>query len=448
MTPSRTVWRMRGLLLLACALGAAHRAPAADETLSIDLASALRLADERNLDVAIYYQRVAAASAALAETRLLAVPTLRVGANRDRHQGTIQETSGLVIDADRASRFTGVGASVAVDIAAAIYKPLAARQNLDAVRASATANRHQVLVDVAAAYLRLLQAREQARAADAALERANDLAELTANYAAAGEGLQADAEMAAVQPLLWQQRQLEAREAVETAAATVVGLLHLDRGTRIAPVEQAVPTLELFADGQDLERLIDHALDGRPEREQLDALFAAAEDELKAQRYGLFIPRVGLGYSSGEFGGAPGGSIANTAHRDDLALQLYWQLDALGLGHRARVEQQQAQLREIGLARDKLHDAIVAEVKTAYAGVQNRRGQLPLADAAVRHAAEAYELQRERIYDQQGLPLEAQQAMQALASAELARIDAVVGYDLAQIRLHTALGNPLETATP
>jgi len=64
-----------------------------------------------------------------------------------------------------------------------------------------------------------------------------------------------------------------------------------------------------------------------------------------------------------------------------------------------------------------------------------------------RHAAEAYERNRERIYDQQGLPIEAQAAVQAIASAELARIDAVVGYDLAQIRLHTALGNPLERTT-
>jgi hypothetical protein len=65
----------------------------------------------------------------------------------------------------------------------------------------------------------------------------------------------------------------------------------------------------------------------------------------------------------------------------------------------------------------------------------------------VQHAADAYERNRERIYDQQGLPLEAQAAMQALATAELARIDAIVGYDLAQIRLHTALGNPLERTT-
>jgi outer membrane protein TolC len=435
-----------GWLLIACGVLAAGAAAAA-ETLSIDLGAALRLADERNLDVAIYYQRVAAASAALAETRLLAVPSLRVGSQSDRHEGTIQEVGGNVIDADRASRFTGVGATAGIDIAAAIFEPLAARQNLDAVRAAATANRHRVLVDVATAYLRLLQAYAEARAADAALERANDLAELTARYAEAGEGLLADAEMAALQPLLWQQRQLAARENQEAAAADVVRLLHLDRGVRIEPTEQDVPALDLYGDGQDVERLIDGAISDRPEREQLDSLFAAAEDSLKAQKYGLFIPRVGLAYGSGDFGGGPGSSIANTAHRDDLSLQLYWQFDAFGLGHRARVDAKEARLREIGLERDKLHDAIVAEVRAAYASVQSWRGQLPLAVGAVQHAADAYERNRERIYNQQGLPLEAQAAMQALATAELARIDAIVGYDLAQIRLHTALGNPLERTT-
>lgn len=36
--------------------------------------------------------------------------------------------------------------------------------------------------------------------------------------------------------------------------------------------------------------------------------------------------------------------------------------------------------------------------------------------------------------------------MQTLTNAELAALDALVGYDLAQIRLHTALGNPLHAA--
>jgi outer membrane protein TolC len=252
--------------------------------------------------------------------------------------------------------------------------------------------------------------------------------------------------MAAVQPLIWEQRQLAAREAVEGATAEVARLLHLDAGVTLEPIEQTIPALELYTGSEELAPLVERALHGRPEAEQLDALHAAAEDELKARRFGWFIPGVALSYASGEFGGAPGSEIANTDHRDDLSLQIYWQFEGLGFGRRARIETDEARLREVGLQRDKLHDAIVAEVRDAYASTRSRRGQLPLAEAAVAHAAEAYELHRARIYDKQGLPLEALQAMQALATAELARIDALVGYDLAQIRLHTVLGNPLDIA--
>jgi outer membrane protein TolC len=424
------------------ALAAAEPACSA-ETLPIDFATALRLADERNLDVAIYYQRVAAATAALSQARLLALPQIRVGGTYDAHHGAIQDTTGLVFDADRASRFVGVGASVGVDVADAIFKPLAARRRLTALEASAETNRHQVLMDVAAAYLELLQARAQAAVVAAALDRAQDLADLTGSFAAAGEGLLADSQMAAVQPLLWKQRALDARANVESAAAELARLLHLDADVALEPAESTIPTLELFPAEESLDPLIARALGARPEAEQLDALVAAAEEDLKGQRLALAIPSVLLSYNAGDFGGDRGSNIANTSHRDDLGLQLYWRLDGLGFGRRARIEEKRAQLREVGLQRDKLHDAIVAQVRQAYASAQSRREQLPLADDAVTRATDAYELNRERIYDKQGLPLEALQAMQTLATAELARIDAVVSYDLAQIRLHTALGNPL-----
>jgi len=433
--------------LLVCALLVILRAApaAADETFRIDFATALKLADQRNLDVAIYYERVAAASAALRQARLLAVPTIRLGSTYDQHHGNIQETSGAIDDVNRVSQFTGLGAAIGVDVANAIFAPLAARQNLDAVRASADVNRHQVLVDIASGYLRLLRARGAAQVADAALERANDLAQLTSSYAQAGEGLLADAQMAAVQPLVWQRQRLAAHEDVDAAAANLARLLHLERGVTIEPTEQAIPKLDLYRGDEQLETLIARALDGRPEAEQLAALHAAADEDLKGQRYGWFIPSVSLNYSAGNFGGGPGSQIANTDHRDDLSLQLYWQIEGLGFGRHAKIEAQEARVRELELQRDKLHDSIVAEVREAYARTQGRRGQLPLADATVERATQAYELHRERIYDKQGLPLEALAAMQALATAEIERLDALVSYDLAQIRLHTALGNPLET---
>jgi outer membrane protein TolC len=173
-----------------------------DAVLQIDLPTALRLADERNLDVAIYLERIAEASAEVAQARTLAVPSIRIGASRDRHTGNIQETGGQVLDVDRASRFSGIGMRAEVDIADAIFAPLVAKQNRAAVTAASTANRHEVFVDVATAYVRLLQSRAETGIVQRVLERAVDLATLTADYAEAGEGLLADAEMAAVQPLL------------------------------------------------------------------------------------------------------------------------------------------------------------------------------------------------------------------------------------------------------
>ncbi|HEX9772378.1 MAG TPA: TolC family protein [Steroidobacteraceae bacterium] len=415
------------------------------EILEIDLPTALRLADERNLDVAIYVERIAEASARLAQAQTLAVPTLSVGGNYDRHTGNIQETSGQVVDVERVARFTGLSAGLRVDVADAIFAPLLARQNRAAVMAASTANRHEVFVDVATAYMRLLQSRAEGGVVQSALQRAVDLATLTANYAEAGEGLLADAEMAAVQPMLWQQRRLVTEERAEAAAAELVRLLHLDAGAMLEPLETRIPVLEIYSIDEDVERLIARALTERPETEQYDALVAAAEDDLSAQRYGLFIPGIALDYGTGEFGGAPGSSVQDTDHRDDLMLSLYWQFEGFGLGHRARTNEKRAQLRRLGLERDKLRDGIAAEVRASYARVRSLAQQLEFTDAAVERAAQAYLLNRARIYDRQGLPLEALQAMQTLAAAELAQLETRISYTLAQIRLHTALGNPLDS---
>ena len=428
----------------------------ANGVLRIDLPAALRLADERNLDLAIYVERVAEATAKVAQARTLAAPTLRVGGSANRHDGNLQETSGNVVDADRAARFSGLGAgavgagelsapglSVSVDIADAIFQPLVARQNRAAVAASAAANRRSVLVDVAGAYFEWLRARSERHVVADVLARAIELATLTDSYAEAGEGLRADAEMAAVQPLLWEQRRVATEERVEVAAAELARLLHLEPDVRLEPIEEGIPSLEIFDGNETLEELLTQAIVGRPETEQLDALVAAAEDDLTAQRYGWFIPSVGLSYSSGDFGGGPGSTVANTGHRDDLSLMLYWQFDGLGMGNRARIDEKRARLRQTSLEREKLRDTIVAEVRRAHARVQSLRQQLTFAGPAVVGARSAYELHRDRIYDQQGLPLEALQAMQALATAELSQIDAEAAYSLAQVRLHTAIGNPV-----
>ena len=430
-------------IIAACASLAAQPAAENENRLEIDLATAVRLADERNVDVAIFLARIEAATARLNQARFMAVPNLRVGATDERHEGTIQETSGNVIDADRASQFGGATAGLGLDIADAIFRPLVARQSREAIVAASVANRQQVLMQVASAYVRLLQARAEVEVIGRARDRAVDLATLTADYAESGEGLPADAAMAAVQPALWEQRRAAAEERVVAANAELVRLLHLDAQVELAPLETEPPAVEIFSGTEDVAELVARAQDGRPENEQAAALVAAAEGDLSAERYGWFIPSLSLNISAGEFGGGPGSSILNTDDRYDRSLTLYWQFDGLGFGQHARIEERRAQLQELTLQREKLRDAIAAEVRESHARIVSLKRQIELGDTAVAHAERAYELNRTRIFDQQGLPLEALQAMQTLASAELGALEARAALSIAQIRLHTALGSPL-----
>ena len=414
-----------------------------ENRLEIDLPTAIRLADERNLDVAIFLARIEAADARLTQARLKAVPSVRVGATDERHEGTIQETTGNVVDVDRAARFRGVTAGVGIDIADAIFGPLVARQSRSAVVAGSTANRQRVLMQVASAYVRLVQMRSEADVIDRALQRAEDLATLTANYAESGEGLPADAEMAAVQPALWQQRRAIADERATAANAELVRLLHLDASVDLEPIDATPPLIEIFSGTEDVAELVARAQQGRPEDEQAEALIAAAEGGLTADRFGWFVPSLSFSTSTGDFGGGPGSSIVNTDNRQDRSLTLYWQFDGLGFGQRARIEERRAEVRALTLEREKLRDAIAAEVREAHAIIVSVKRRIELADTAVAHAQRAYELNRTRIFDQQGLPLEALQAMQTLAGAELGALEARAASSVAQLRLHTALGNPL-----
>lgn len=230
------------------------------------------------------------------------------------------------------------------------------------------------------------------------------------------------------------------------SAATLTRLLHLDPDVQLDPMETGVPVLDIVSEKADVHGLVERAMADRPEDDQAEALVAAADHDLRAERYRLFIPSVSVGYSTGRFGGGTGTSIENTAHRDDLTVLLYWQFDHFGFGNRARIDEKEAVLRRRGLERDKLRDAISAEIEADFARVTSLKAQVQLTQDALTRASDAYASNRRRIYDRQGLPIEALQAMQSYADAEAANVQATADYSVAQMSLYTALGNPLDSA--
>ena len=98
-------WKNHLFALILATVAAAYAEP-----LLIDLPTALRLADEKNTDLAIQVQKVAQAELDKSAAWCQWITTLRVGASYGAQNGALQETDGTIIDVERNSRYAGMGA--------------------------------------------------------------------------------------------------------------------------------------------------------------------------------------------------------------------------------------------------------------------------------------------------------------------------------------------------
>ena len=88
---------------------------------------------------------------------------------------------------------------------------------------------------------------------------------------------------------------------------------------------------------------------------------------------------------------------------------------------------------------------IMAEVRMAHSEFTGAKKQLALLKRAVNSARKSYELNSERIYENNGLPLEVLQSIKALAETESLYLSVATKYNMAQLRLISATGQNLKS---
>jgi len=445
------------LTVLALSLASAFAIQA--EELVIDLPSALMLADERNTELAIQLQRVEHAALEQSAAWYQWIPTLRLGASYAWQDGALQETSGSIMDVERNSRYAGLGAgavgaglpalsglSLSLDIAKAIYAPLAAKQQHDAARFEEESVRLDVMLDVATAYYELVRAARELAITKLSAENAARLGKLTADFAEIGEGLLADAERAAVESLIQQQKVELARERMEAASIELVRLLRLGEHVRLLPADSMIAPIPFVDSAVALQDLLSQASESRPEFARDRAIIEAEEARLKQEKYGLFIPNVELGYSYGNFGGGEETGNSYEDSRSDMYGMVYWQFDNLGLRNSNNIKKRRARINVAKALEQQTMTDVIAEVRTAHTELKSAERQLDLTRRAVDSARRSYELNNERIFENQGLPLEGLQSMKALAEAESLYLAVATKYNLSQLRLASSTGQGLQPA--
>ena len=434
----------------------------------IDLAGALRLAGARDLDVALARERACQAVAELDQARVLWLPSLFVGPSWVRHDGQAQIVQGQVQSISKSSLFLGAsaaagasaygpnpaggpaplsGLSTVLRISDAIFEPMAARRALAGRKAGILSATNDALLGVSEAYFDLQQAAGTLAIAREAAANAEALASLTGTYARSGAGLEADHRRI----LAERQRQRRNVEAavgqLEVASAELVRRVRIDPMVVVSPVEPPEAAIRLVGEGCPLDDLIATGLRNRPELAEAQETVQATLIRLKQARLRPLIPSLALQYAGGGFGGGVNEFFGNFGARSDAAVNLYWEIQNLGMADRAIARSRAAQQRAALLERMKVQDRVAAEVVRADKSLLASARAMAEAGKSVPEALSSLSLNLTNIRRGAGLPgatrpIEVLQPIQALAQARADYLDAVLAYNRAQFRLYHAIGRP------
>jgi outer membrane protein TolC len=440
-----------------------------DKPLPINLPTALQLANIRPIDIALASERIRVEAAALERAQVLWLPTVLLGVDYFRHDGQIQDIAGNVFGASRSNFQLGAGPFAVFAITDAIFAPLAQRQVVQAREAGLQAARNDSLLAVAEAYFNVQQARGELAGALDAARRTQEVVSRTEKLTLGGEGILADVDVVRARTEYARRDQAldTARERWRVASADLVRVLRLDPKVLIDPLEPPHLHVGLVPLNKPVDDLIPVALRNRPELAAQQALVEATLVRLRQERLRPLIPSVLLRGAStnvtgtlagGYFGGGRNDDLSHFGARGDFDVQVLWELQNLGFGNKALVDQRRAENRLTVLELFRLQDLVAAEVAQAYAQAQSAVSRLGKAATGLIDAVDSANKNFEGLGTTKTVagpaggrvpilvirPQEVVAAVQALALAYNDYYGAVADYNRAQFRLYRALGQPAQ----
>ncbi len=438
----------------------------------IDWLTVIRLSGERDLDIGIARERLGMALAELEESRTLLLPSLYLGPNWIRHDGQAQLVDGKVRSISKSSLFLGGtaaggqgvtgpvpaggpaqvgGLTSIIRFSDAIYEPMAKRQVSESRRAGVIVAQQNALLKVSELYFDLQKAAGQVAIAREAASLSDGLVQVTQSFFDAGTGLEADLRRSITERERRRQ-EVELRVAgLETVSAELTRMLRLNQASVLVPVEPPEFSLELVSPHISTDELITIGLTHRPELAESQAIVKATLAKLKQARMRPLIPSLAFRYSGGGFGGGPNGFFGDFNGRSDADVNLFWQIQGLGLADRAIKKRSEAENRAAALELMKTQDKVAADVAASHRQLLATIRRREIAEKAIPDAQASVEENFEAIRQGAGLrggirAIETLQPIQALAQAELDLLESVVDENRAQVRLYYAVGQPLAGA--
>ncbi len=430
----------------------------------INLATALRLSDARPLIVAAAQASVWVAEAQLTRAKVLWVPELNVGGDYIRHDGGGPDFNKGILTAPSVNLFYGGGGLwQIVALTDVFFEPLVKRQDLNSRQWDIQTAKNDSLLMTADAYFCVHQHRGMYAGALYCVTRGRDLVERISSLS---HELVPIVEVDRARNLLadLEQQATAARQMWRVSSARLTRVLRLNPRAVVVPLEHDHLQITLIDPARDLPDLHVVALTNRPELESHQALVKAAVDRIRRERGRMLLPTVLVNgfqtpdelIQAGIFGLGTNDKMNQWTGRDDVSLQVMWQLEAMGIGNLARIKEQRGEESRAIIEFFKVQDMVAAQVTKAQADLQSAAARVGQAERALRSGIATFNGSFEglqhttRFGDVLVLinrPQEVVFALQLLKISFDEYFTTVADYNRAQFELFHAMGYPAREIT-
>ena len=189
-----------------------------------------------------------------------------------------------------------------------------------------------------------------------------------------------------------EQRATSERQAWRVSSARLTRVLRLDPRAVVDPLEPDHLQVTLIDPGRDLPELHTVALTNRPELASYQALVQSALARIRRERGRMVLPTVLINgfqtpnelIQAGIFGIGTNNKLNQWDGRDDVSLQLMWELEGMGIGNLARIKEQRGEQSKAIIEFFKVQDMVAAEVTQAQADLQSAAARVGQAERSLR----------------------------------------------------------------
>lgn len=422
----------------------AAEVPALTNVFSIDLPTALRLADSQNLDVQIARELLAEARANKDSAVEQFFPWVTPGVQFRGRDGLGQSVpSGIVSEGHFQSYAPGATLTAQLSLGDAIYNSLAARQTFRASGEALEAQRQEATVLAAQRYFDLVKARALVSVNLEAVETSQAYQQQLTEAVGAGIAFKGDELRVQTQTERFRLALRQARERQRLAAVTLAQVLHLDPMIELAPADSGLAIVTLFPTNTTLSSLVERARASRPELRQQEALVTAARASEKGAIYGPLIPTLNAQAYAGGFGGGPDNGRERFGDAQEYTAAIGWRIGPGGLFDFGRINASKARHDTALLRAEKADQEIVRQVVESHTLLQSFADQIETAKRNLATATETLQLTRSRKEFGVGLVLEDIQAQQELIKARSDFLTIIAEFNKAQYALLKSVGGSI-----